>query len=358
MPTSPSPAARRPAAGRRKPGRRTVLTAFTALVVTPAAAGCGVRWVSGPETTPAAQRGPDDEAREEALADARRLLALALPLSPPEPVSPRAPVPTQQAVAAVVDACTAHVRALGGDTAVPASTPAADEPAALVQELAAAAGRALAAVPAVSGGMARLLCSVAASRVLLHEAAAAGTGTEPPDVPTPEPSPSATPAPAATAPSTPPGTGAVAALQSVLAGEHAAVWAYGLVAGRLGGAGRDAALAAAAAHREARDALAATLRARGAQPVGAEAAYDAAAPTPEAAVLLAVAVEERLAAVHADLAAASRDDRLLAAAGVVRAARAARNWGGTTTNLPGLPEVGEDGLPLPAATAGSSATGA
>ncbi|NAZ88160.1 DUF4439 domain-containing protein [Kineococcus sp. T90] len=92
------------------------------------------------------------------------------------------------------------------------------------------------------------------------------------------------------------------------------------------------------------------LAARGARPVGTRAAYDAAAGTAAEAVLLAASVEERLAAVYADLAAAAGTDRAVAAAGVVRAARAARGWGGTATSFPGLPELGEDGLPVPTAT--------
>ncbi|MCI2240259.1 ferritin-like domain-containing protein [Paenibacillus sp. TRM 82003] len=376
MPVPPTPAAHT-TGGHRQPGRRAVLGLLAPLAGAAALTGCGVRWVSGTEPTPAPSRGPDDVAREVAAADARALLTLALPLT----TAGAAPGPAavQQSATAVVDACTAHLRALGADTAPGTATPAAGAAAgvdALAGELAAAAGRALDAVPGdVGGGMARLLCAVGASRALLLDGVttAAGTATpavDLPAVPAPAPPPATT---RGAVPSTAGGTDgedtdgedtdgedtrAVAALQAVLAGEHAAVWCFGLVAARLEGGPRDRALAALAAHRVARDDVTALLRARGAQPVGAHASYDAAAPAPEAAILLAASVEERLAAVHADLAAASRADRALAAVGVVRSARAARGWGGTTTNLPGLPGVGEDGLPLPLAAPPTTADAA
>ncbi|WP_432491712.1 DUF4439 domain-containing protein [Kineococcus auxinigenes] len=351
MPALPRPAQRAPAADRRAPDRRTALAALAALAGTPLVAGCGVRWVSGAEPTPTAQRGPDDEARERAVDDAHRLLAQALALAPAgagATAPATAPAAVQQVAVSVADACTAHLRALGADPVVPASAQqsAPGDASALAQELAAAAARALDALDGVGGGMARLLCSVAASRVLLADATATAAGASPPRVPV-VPAPSSAPA----APSSPsPDAGGVAALQAVLAGEHAAVWCYGLVAGRLVDEPRARALAAAVAHRAVRDDLTGTLRARGAEPVGAQAAYDAAAPTAEAARLLAASVEERLTAVYADLAAASRADRALAAAGVLRTAGAARGWGGTTVNLPGLPATGEDGLPLPTGT--------
>ncbi|WP_432501297.1 DUF4439 domain-containing protein [Kineococcus arenarius] len=352
MPAPTRPAQRAPAAARRAPDRRTVLAALAALAGAPLAAGCGVRWVSGTEPTPTAQPGPDDEARERAVDDARGLLARALTLGPAGAgaTPATAPAAVQRVAASVVDACTAHLRALGADPVAPASAQpgASGDASALAQELAAAAGRALDALPGVGGGMARLLCSVAASRALLADATATAAGAPPPPVPlAPAPAPAATASGAADAEG-------VAALQAVLAGEHAAVWCYGLVAGRLADELRARALDAAGAHRAVRDDLTSTLRARGAEPVGARAAYDAAAPTAEAARLLAASVEERLTAVYADLAAASRADRDLAAAGVLRAAGAARGWGGTTVNLPGLPATGEDGLPLPT---GTSTTG-
>ncbi|NAZ84309.1 hypothetical protein GTR02_21125, partial [Kineococcus sp. R8] len=49
--------------------RRAVLTALLAGGLT----GCGVRWVPSPEPTPTAPRGPDDDARDAAVADARSL---------------------------------------------------------------------------------------------------------------------------------------------------------------------------------------------------------------------------------------------------------------------------------------------
>ncbi|MGY5106639.1 DUF4439 domain-containing protein, partial [Streptomyces sp. 900105245] len=65
----------------------------------------------------------------------------------------------------------------------------------------------------------------------------------------------------------------VAALQAALAAEHAAVYGYGVVGGRIGEHGRTEARAAYDAHRARRDALVREVRDLGGEPVAASAAY-------------------------------------------------------------------------------------
>ncbi|NUR64772.1 MAG: DUF4439 domain-containing protein, partial [Streptomyces sp.] len=63
------------------------------------------------------------------------------------------------------------------------------------------------------------------------------------------------------------------ALQAALAAEHAAVYGYGVVGGRIREERRSEARAAYDAHRARRDALAREVRDLGAEPVAASAAY-------------------------------------------------------------------------------------
>ena len=83
-----------------------------------------------------------------------------------------------------------------------------------------------------------------------------------------------------------------AALQEVLAAEHAAVWGYGVVGDALPAAQRSTAQTAETAHRASRDALAQLLDSRGADPVAARAAY--ALPFPVASTKDAAALAVRL----------------------------------------------------------------
>ena len=133
----------------------------------------------------------------------------------------------------------------------------------------------------------------------------------------------------------------LAALQAVLAGEHAAVYGYGVAGARLRGRPRERATAAYTAHRVRRDDLMALVRARGGQPVPAEATYELPGPVTTAAdaVALATLLEERLAAVYADAVAELDGDlRRLAVDGLRDCAvRAARLRGGSVA-FPGLPE--------------------
>ncbi|GGO93575.1 ferritin-like domain-containing protein [Wenjunlia tyrosinilytica] len=135
--------------------------------------------------------------------------------------------------------------------------------------------------------------------------------------------------------------GAVKALQSALAAEHAAVYGFGVVGAKLDGARRTRARNAYDAHRSRRDALERTVRDLGAQPAAAAPAY--ALPfsvTDEAAALrLAAVLEDRVAAVYADVVRETRGHLREEAARALReAAVRAVGWRGRGVAFPGLPE--------------------
>ena len=89
-----------------------------------------------------------------------------------------------------------------------------------------------------------------------------------------------------------------AALNEVVAAEHAAVWGYGTVGAALPGDARGPAAAAEVAHRDARERLVALLESRGADPVPREAGYTLPFPVLSAvdAATLAVVLEEGVSA--------------------------------------------------------------
>ena len=132
---------------------------------------------------------------------------------------------------------------------------------------------------------------------------------------------------------------AVAALQGALAAENSAVYGYGVAGAHLTGARRAAALRNWVAHQNARDALAAMLAARGAQPVAAAAAYQLPFPVhgAGAAVSLATVLEDRLCAAYLGLVGLA--DQALRAFGARQARTAALRaaaWRGSTLAFPGL----------------------
>jgi hypothetical protein len=133
-----------------------------------------------------------------------------------------------------------------------------------------------------------------------------------------------------------------AALQALVAGEHAAVHAYGVAGAWLAGAQRQRAARYRDAHRLVRDELSALVDARGVVPVAALAGYALPFPVDGAAAArrLTAEVEDRLAALHADLvvAAASAAVRSRAVAEHVGCARRALAWGAAAAAFPGLPE--------------------
>jgi hypothetical protein len=97
------------------------------------------------------------------------------------------------------------------------------------------------------------------------------------------------------------------AVQATLAGEHAAVYAYGVVGGRVSTSAQ-ATLAARVQdayvlHRERRDQLTAMVRAAGEEPVAAEVSYELPNPavTPSQLRRVALELEQRSAAVYADM---------------------------------------------------------
>ncbi|MFD5097737.1 ferritin-like domain-containing protein [Streptomyces albidochromogenes] len=141
---------------------------------------------------------------------------------------------------------------------------------------------------------------------------------------------------------TPRSTRPVEAVQAALAAEHAAVYGYGIVGGRVADERRDEAREAYDAHRARRDALERTVRDLGATPVAAAAAYALPFPVPDAAaaVRLAAELEDRVAGVYSDVVRAAGGPLRREAAGALReaAVRAVR-WRGRGVAFPGLAEL-------------------
>ncbi|WP_052852092.1 ferritin-like domain-containing protein [Streptomyces avicenniae] len=139
---------------------------------------------------------------------------------------------------------------------------------------------------------------------------------------------------------------ALDATQAALAAEHAAVYGYGVVGGRIGDDRGQEVSEAFTAHRARRDTLHRTVRDLGGTPVASAAAY--ALPfevTDEAgAVRLAGELETRLAAAYADLVEAGpAEERGDAASALSEAAVRAARWSGAPVPFPGLPEYAADG---------------
>ncbi|MBM3688458.1 MAG: DUF4439 domain-containing protein [Actinobacteria bacterium] len=129
----------------------------------------------------------------------------------------------------------------------------------------------------------------------------------------------------------------MSALGEAIAGEEAALYAYGLCGSRLFGADRDRALGGLAAHR----ARVLQLRdlAGAASIAGTPGGYDIAPPAGEAGARALLAdVESRLAATYSDLAAAtSGDERTNAALAACECEVRAIGWGGDPEAFPGHP---------------------
>ncbi|MFJ9418246.1 ferritin-like domain-containing protein [Streptomyces sp. NPDC101227] len=146
----------------------------------------------------------------------------------------------------------------------------------------------------------------------------------------------------------------LAAVQAALAAEYAAVYGYGVVGGRISRARRSEAQAAYDAHRARRDALRRGVRDLGGRPPAAAAAYELPFPVPDAAAAarLAAELEDRLAAVYADLVRAAEGARRMDAAAALReaAVRAVR-WRGSGVAFPGLVERASAGAPSSSASA-------
>ncbi len=134
----------------------------------------------------------------------------------------------------------------------------------------------------------------------------------------------------------------VDSLQSVLAGEHAAVYAYGVVGGILHGQPDEPeARTAYDVHRARRDRVTELLVRSDATPVPTAAAYDLGRPvqTPKQARALAARVEDALIGPYADLVGQSDDGlRAMAATWCSESATRSVGWGGAPTAFPGLAE--------------------
>ncbi|QKW11186.1 ferritin-like domain-containing protein [Streptomyces sp. NA04227] len=133
----------------------------------------------------------------------------------------------------------------------------------------------------------------------------------------------------------------LAAVQAALAAEHAAVYGYGVVGGRIGKADRAQARECYEAHRARRDVLRRSVRDLGASPRPAAAGYALPFPVedPAAARRLAAELEDRVAAVYSDLVRAATGGARGEAARALReaAVRAAR-WRAGSVAFPGLTE--------------------
>ncbi|MBO8201824.1 ferritin-like domain-containing protein [Streptomyces smyrnaeus] len=138
------------------------------------------------------------------------------------------------------------------------------------------------------------------------------------------------------------------ALQAALRAEHAAVYGYGVVGGRIDEDRKSEVRECYEAHRARRDALRRTVRSLGGEPEPAAAAYALpfAVPDSAAAVRLAAQLEDRVAGVYADLVRASEGARRRTAADALReaAVRSVR-WKGSSVAFPGLTELGAGDSP-------------
>ncbi|AYG80083.1 hypothetical protein DWB77_02207 [Streptomyces hundungensis] len=141
------------------------------------------------------------------------------------------------------------------------------------------------------------------------------------------------------------------AAQAALAAEHAAVYGYGVLGGRLSGARAAEAHDALTAHRSRRDSLARTVRDLGGSPVAAAPAYALpfAVPDASSALRLATELEDRVAGVYSDLVRAAQGPlRQEAAAALREAAVRAVRWRGGSVAFPGLAE--RPSAPVPPAS--------
>lgn len=144
-----------------------------------------------------------------------------------------------------------------------------------------------------------------------------------------------------------PGGRPLPALQATLAAEHAAVYVYEVLGGRVSAltdpGTAERLRSAYEAHRARRDHLRAAVADLGEEPVAAAAAYRVDAWTREADELLEVArrTEDRAAGVYAELAARTTGGhRRWAITALTDAAVRRLTFGGSPTSYPGAPELG------------------
>lgn len=136
------------------------------------------------------------------------------------------------------------------------------------------------------------------------------------------------------------------ALQQTLAGEHAAVYVYGVLGGRLSSTEQPELMsrfvAAYDTHVARRDHVTAQVEAVGAEPVAAEVSYELPSParTPAQLVAVALVTEQRCASVYAQtVGSTSRDDRRWAVDALVDTAVRLLGFGGRPDQFPGMREL-------------------
>jgi hypothetical protein len=130
----------------------------------------------------------------------------------------------------------------------------------------------------------------------------------------------------------------VDALNAVLGGEYAAIYAYGVIAAHLTGAEEKRALAVMADHRQQRDKLRAAITEQGGTPVAAAALYELPAEVTSAkqARDLAGLIEDRLSGLWAAAAAAGSGERRTAASLVsINCSVRSTSWTGEAPVWPG-----------------------
>lgn len=136
------------------------------------------------------------------------------------------------------------------------------------------------------------------------------------------------------------------ALQATLAGEHAALYVYGVLGGRVS-ASDDPTLSsrvgtAYSTHRGRRDQLISMIRLADAEPVVAEVSYDLPNQALSASQLerAALVIEQRCTAVYADMVGSTaRASRQWAIDALAESAVRQLGFGGKTVPFPGAPEL-------------------
>ena len=136
------------------------------------------------------------------------------------------------------------------------------------------------------------------------------------------------------------------ALQATLAGEHAAIYVYGVIGGRLSASAEPVLASRVQAcyvtHRSRRDQLISMVRAAGAEPVAAYVSYQLPTPAGTTRELAAAArrTEQRCARVYADMVGStSRANRQFAIDALTDAAVRQLGFGGPAQSFPGIAEL-------------------
>jgi hypothetical protein len=136
------------------------------------------------------------------------------------------------------------------------------------------------------------------------------------------------------------------ALQATLAGEHAAVYLYGVIGARIPASAQpdlyQRVREAYGLHRARRDQLTAMVRAAGASPVAADVSYELPndAETPAQLEQAALQIEERCAALYADMVGnTSQANRQWALEALEDAAVRLLTFGGQPEPFPGIGEL-------------------